>query len=76
MVKYVLLFESESWFITPYIMRALSIFPNWVERWTYIWMFWCRNGRWEYPLIGEALVEKVMEPIGEYIYQQHISVTQ
>ena len=47
MVKSVLLFGPESWVITPCILRDLIISQNWVERSTYIHIFWCRNRKWE-----------------------------
>ena len=39
-------------------------------------MPWFRNGLWEYPLIGESLVEVGLEPIREWLYSQNTSVAQ
>ena len=76
MIQSVLIFGPESWVINPFILRDLIISQNWVERSTYIRIFWCRNRKWDYPSIGEALVDKGVEPIGEYISLYHISVAQ
>ena len=39
-------------------------------------MPWYWNGRWEYPLIFEALSDAGIYPIGGYISQRHISAAQ
>ena len=49
MVQYVLIFGSDSYFITPHIMQALVRLINWVAQLISDWMPWCRNGQWEYP---------------------------
>ena len=57
-------------------MQALGSLHNWVEQWISGWITWCRNGRWQYLPIGEALSDAGLDPIGVYIYQRHISASQ
>ena len=75
-VQSVLLFGSESWVVTPLILRDLGSFHNREERRILGWMPQCQNSYWEYLPIGEALVEAGLDFIGEYISCHHISVAQ
>ena len=75
-VQSVLILGSDSWVVTPNIMRFLGSLHNWVAQWTSGQMPWFRNGLWEYPPIGEALAEAGMEPIGECMSCQNTSVAQ
>ena len=60
--------------VTPNILRLLGSLHNWVVQRISGMMPWFWNGSWEYPLIGEALAEAGMEPIGCYIFHYHTSV--
>ena len=75
-VQYVLLLGSDSWVITPNVLRFLSSLHNWVVQRTTERMPRCQNGRWENPPIGEALSETDLEKIGKYISCCHTSVAQ
>ena len=57
-------------------MQALGSLKYWLAQWISGWMPWFWNGRWEYPLIVEALSDAEIYPIGGYISQRHISVAQ
>ena len=75
-VQAVLILGSELWVVTPNIMRFLASLNNRVAQRNYGLMPLFRNGLWEYPLIGESLVEVGLEPIREWLYSQNTSVAQ
>ena len=76
MVQSVILLGSYLWVVTPNIMRFLVSLHNWVDQRITERLTWCRNSRWEYPPIREALLEAGMEKIGEYVSRHHTSVAQ
>ena len=76
LVQYVILFGSESQVVTPSTMQALGSLHNWLAQWISGWMPWCRNVRWQYSLIVEALSDAGIYLIGGYISQRHIIAAQ
>ena len=60
----------------PRILQMLGSLHSWVAQHTSIRIPCCQNGRWYYPLIGEALADEGLEPIREYIYKHHIGMAQ
>ena len=75
-VSSVLIFVSESWVVTSRILQPLGSYHNRAAKRISVWMPQFRNFCWEYPLVGEALAEAGLEPIGDYIYRRHTSVAQ
>ena len=67
-VQSILLFVSEVWMVTPYILRVMWSLRNWVARWISGRItHQLRNGGCYYPPIGEALSEAGLEMIGVYV---------
>ena len=54
-----------------FTLRALRSLHIRVARRVSCWLPWCQNVKWEYPPIGEALVDTGMVTIGEYITHCH-----
>ena len=75
-VQSILIFGSDSWVIMPCIMQALGSLYNWVIRKISGLMPWCQNGKWEYPPIGETLMDLGLGTIGGYITCHHNSTAQ
>ena len=63
-VQYVMLFGSDTWVVTPHILRVLRSLNNWVERRISGRMPWCQNVNWEYLPIGEMLSNTGLDTIG------------
>ena len=73
----VLLFGSETWVVTPHILRAVGSLHNRAAHWISGRMpqrLW--NGGWDYPPIGKALTDAFLEMIGVYISLSQNTVAQ
>ena len=63
-VHYFLIFGSESWVVTPCILRALGSLHNRVARRISGRMPRCQNIQWEYPPIVKFLTDAGLGTIG------------
>ena len=75
-IQSLLLFRLDSWVITPQILQELGSIHHQKSRRISSQITQLQNGKWYYPIIGEALVEVGLETIVEYISYHHIIVTQ
>ena len=76
MVQYILLFKSDTWVVTPCILRVMGGIHNWSARRIYHRMpqrLW--NIGWDYHPIGEALKNVGLYMIGIYVtpHQKHLA---
>ena len=77
LVKSVLLFGSQTWAVTYHILRAGGDIHNLVARRIYGRMHKCiRNGGWDNPPIGEALVDVGLETIVVDVSYRYNTVSQ
>ena len=72
-----IIFRSDTWVVTPQMMRTLGGLHNWVV-WTIMGKLPKQRSDWgwEYPPIMEALREAVIEEFGVYIKQRQNTVVQ
>ena len=76
-VKYALLFGSETWVVTSHIYRAMKSLHNQAACHISGWMpHKMRKLGWGYPLIGEVLADTCLKKIGVYINCCHNNVDQ
>ena len=77
MMKYFLLFGSDTWVLMPCILIVINSLHNRVAlRISGRMPQWMWNGTWYYPSIGEALADAGLDTIGVYVYRRQNNVNQ
>ena len=75
-VQQVLLFGSETWTVTPAMLRALESFHHRVARRISGMMAYLRDGEWVYPPLEDALERAGMLPVASYLAARQNTVAQ